>query len=80
MRINRCTLDPVILPNFQPVSQQMLKTLPHVDQQSRGAGQRILYTTFPAFKFPERFSLHIQCSLVICNTTCPRVRDSSCFP
>lgn len=34
---------------------------------------KVLHTTFPAFKFPDRANLHIQCTLLICNTTCPKV-------
>lgn len=74
---NRCTLDPVIMPNFQQLKnhyQQTEDRSPEDRQGQRHPLQKILYTTFPAFKFPDKFSLHIQCSLVICNTTCPKVR------
>ena len=71
---NRCTLDPVIMPNFQQLKNHYRAE----DRSPEGQRhqQKILYTTFPAFKFPDRFSLHIQCSLVICNTTCPKVREN----
>jgi hypothetical protein len=38
-----------------------------------GGKQKVFYSTFPAFKFPDKSNLHIQCSVVICNATCPKV-------
>ena len=57
---HRCTLDSVIMPNFKAY-------------QSESNDQKVMHTTFPAFKFPDRANLHIQCTLVICNTTCLKV-------
>ncbi|RWS30735.1 uncharacterized protein B4U80_05876 [Leptotrombidium deliense] len=39
---------------------------------SEATSSKILHTSFPAFKFPDRSNLHIQCTVVICNTTCPK--------
>ena len=58
--MNRCTLDQNILPNFKEIVNEL-------------GNSKILYTTFPAFKFPDQSNLHIQCTVVVCNTTCPKV-------
>ncbi|XP_053214761.1 uncharacterized protein LOC128397983 isoform X3 [Panonychus citri] len=54
-----CTLDSVIMPNFKEFVHD-------------GGNTKALYSTFPAFKFPDRSNLHIQCTVVVCNTTCPK--------
>uniref|UniRef100_A0A336MM46 CSON014159 protein n=1 Tax=Culicoides sonorensis TaxID=179676 RepID=A0A336MM46_CULSO len=35
--------------------------------------ERLFTSTFPAFKFPDRERLHIQCSIQLCNGKCPHV-------
>lgn len=54
-----CTLDAVIMPNFKEFVHET-------------GNSKVLFTTFPAFKFPDRSNLHIQCTVVVCNTTCPK--------
>ncbi|XP_063708948.1 cuticlin-6 [Culicoides brevitarsis] len=35
--------------------------------------ERLFTSTFPAFKFPDRERLHVQCSIQLCNGNCPHV-------
>lgn len=59
LSFSRCTLDAQIMPNF-------------IESRSDATDSKVLHTSFPAFKFPDKANLHIQCTLVICNTTCPK--------
>ncbi|XP_077562354.1 uncharacterized protein LOC144178402 isoform X2 [Haemaphysalis longicornis] len=54
-----CTLDPSIMAD--------LKEQPG----ARATGLKVVFSSFAAFKFPDRDSLHLQCKVVVCNKTCP---------
>ncbi len=60
LTFKRCAIDTNILPNFEVMTNSVSES-------------KLYYTTFPAFKFPDRTNLNIQCSLIICNRTCPQV-------
>ncbi|XP_054707697.1 uncharacterized protein LOC129217423 [Uloborus diversus] len=55
---NGCTVDAAIFPPLQ-------------EKTNSKTGIKMIHTTFPAFKFPERENLHLQCRVLICNSTCP---------
>ncbi|KAF4524630.1 hypothetical protein B566_EDAN018269 [Ephemera danica] len=55
-----CSLEPQILPQFNYT---------RTDESTHVAS-----AVFPAFKFPDRESLHLQCALLICRGQCPVAR------
>ena len=59
-----CAIDELILPAMRPISQD-----------SSGFKLRLQVTgaTFAAFKFPDRNSLHLRCTLQLCRGSCIKV-------
>ncbi|XP_023227725.1 uncharacterized protein LOC111628217 [Centruroides sculpturatus] len=55
---NGCSLDFTILPELQ-------------EKVNGRTGLKVVYATFPAFKFPDKDNLHLQCRVLICNGVCP---------
>ena len=59
-----CPIDELILPAMQPMPQD-------------GSGSKlrlhVLGATFAAFKFPDRNSLHLRCTLQLCRGSCTKV-------
>lgn len=53
-----CSIDTSILPDL-------------TERMNPRTGLKVVFTTFKAFKFPDRDNLHLQCKVLICNQTCP---------
>jgi hypothetical protein len=63
-----CPIDEQILPALQPVLH---------DDSSSKLRLQVAGATFAAFKFPDRNSLHLQCSLQLCRGSCTKVKNTS---
>jgi len=64
-----CSVDKGLVPNFRR------RRLP---VESRNRLTTLHFASFPAFKFPDRDHLHIQCTVAYCQGPCPQeVCDSS---
>ncbi|KAG0411854.1 hypothetical protein HPB47_011015 [Ixodes persulcatus] len=53
-----CSLDPSILPELE-------------ERLNTKTGLKVVFSSFQAFKFPDRDNLHLQCKVLVCNRTCP---------
>ncbi|EEC00746.1 hypothetical protein IscW_ISCW016490, partial [Ixodes scapularis] len=57
-RVTDCSLDPSILPELE-------------ERLNTKTGLKVVFSSFQAFKFPDRDNLHLQCKVLVCNRTCP---------
>ncbi|CAN7938532.1 unnamed protein product, partial [Ixodes hexagonus] len=57
-RLTSCSLDPSILPELE-------------ERFNTKTGLKVVFSSFQAFKFPDRDNLHLQCKVLVCNRTCP---------
>jgi len=58
-----CSVDKSLMPNIRK------RRLPI---ESRDRSIAVHFSTFPAFKFPERQHIHFKCSIAYCRGPCPQ--------
>lgn len=71
------TSQSLIDPSGCPVDEVLVPKLLESRQLSRTLGDyrfTVLATSFPAFKFPDRESVHVRCGLQLCRGSCQQVR------
>ena len=44
-------------------------------KRTKGSNVKMSYSTFKAFKFPDRDNLHLKCTVLICLSSCSLVSD-----
>ena len=66
-----CPVDDQVMPALLTRVRQLETgwSKPHKDDLV----EKLFQTTFPAFKFPDRESLHITCGVHLCKGKCPKV-------
>ncbi|XP_067004085.2 uncharacterized protein cyr [Anabrus simplex] len=68
-----CPIDELILPSLQDLTNAYYASRKHKDDDVPGTKMKVAGATFSAFKFPDRSSLHLRCTLHFCRGHCINV-------